>query len=75
MDVKEDDSLEEIVARNLYELRVLTDRGNILEITDMFDSDGDTTDDPEECVSFIGQWPDGTWFSEKDSDYTNMRVQ
>lgn len=52
----------DIVAINKFERIALTDSGEVLEITEMFDSDGDFTDDPEAALSGIAPVSD-KWVS------------
>jgi hypothetical protein len=59
-----------IVAVNLEKGLAFLDDGTAVPVTNMFDSDGQDTDDFTESASFVaGPGPGGQWWTERTSDY------
>lgn len=54
-------------------LALLSD-GTTVPITNLFDGDGDETDDPDEAVSFVAGDGD-RWFTGLVSDYAEVEFQ
>lgn len=66
------DDPDDIVVRNLGLRVAMTRSGVTVPITQMFDADGDETEDPSECVTFIGPLPNGQWYTEINADFMNV---
>jgi LDH2 family malate/lactate/ureidoglycolate dehydrogenase len=58
-----------IEAINLGRRLALTDTGEQLPITDMFDEDGDETDDPDKAVAVIIKAGEDHWIVEQTKWY------
>lgn len=59
----------EIVALNLNEMVALFSDGSVGEITNLFDEDGDETDNGEEAVSGVVKLNE-LWFAFQCNDYS-----
>lgn len=55
--------MSEIEAINRTELTAITEDGRIGEITNMFDADGEETDDYELAVAAVVKLADDEWYS------------
>lgn len=49
------------ISRDRHEVVLAT--GEIVEMTDWYDEDGDETDNPDEALSMVGQMKDGRWLA------------
>lgn len=58
-----------IVAVDITNRLALASDDRLCEITNLFDSDGEETDDPDEATSAVVRYDDGKWFSLSLLDY------
>ena len=57
-----------IEAINLHDRQALLTTGEVIPITELFDDEGDETDDPDEAVAFVAGRP-GLWINALVDDY------
>lgn len=53
----------EIVSINLRKRWAITNRDELCEITNLFDEEGDETDDLEQAYSAVAKLDDNNWFT------------
>lgn len=53
----------EVIAISVDRLEAVLSTGEIVEMTDWFDEDGDETENPDEALSMVGRMGDGRWLS------------
>lgn len=55
-----------IICTNLEKRLAVTESGETLTITNMFDEYGDETDDPDVCIAFVcGPTSQGLWLTDE----------
>lgn len=60
-------------AINRFGMVALLDDGTTVPITNLFDADGEETDDPDEAVTFVAGEGD-RWFTGECADYAEVSV-
>ncbi len=58
-----------IVAVNVQARQALASDDRLCEITNLYDSDGEETNDPDEATGAVVRYDDGKWFSLSLLDY------
>lgn len=66
--------MSDIPAINIFSRFALLDDGTIVPVTNLFDADGDETNDPDEAVVFVAGEGD-RWFTGCCDDYAEVTKQ
>lgn len=53
----------DVVAVSVEQRLAMLDSGEVFDLVEFIDGDGDLTDEPDAAVIVIGQIADGTWLS------------
>lgn len=58
-----------MAALNLAQRLFIDDDGTLCQITNMFDADGEDTDEPDMCATFVAKRSEGEWIADDARNY------